>query len=438
MGKQQYRHLHAFIITFLVTPFVSYTYALENPSSTTACGFSPVVYAKTCSGTLIHPRVISTAAHCNLSTGDKVFFGQGESPSKDLGYTVPPSPDSFGLSVAIEKCWRPAQAPTDGTIPPGKYDVSFCILEYSVPNIPIIPIIQGCEIDQYLFEDQKLTLVGFGAQGDGVSLSGERKWGVSTITDIDDGPESEGTIIVRAKELGESAARSGDSGGPALVRIDDGSWRIAGSTHGGNAKCGRVEGTNRYECTDTWSVYAPLYKHIAEFETDEGIDISPCFDATTGNWDAADENCGNFYAGDSNDAGDWLDTCGTVPTVAQSFTCGMPLTKEIKEVKAEQLPVSNDIATRGKKEHIVLRFKLNNNITGAKIKSVALTAEGNIDDSSDIKKVSLFHQKSQSTGASIEIGSGLYTQDNGDLHVELTQPLALELGDNYFFLTYDF
>ncbi|WP_293256177.1 trypsin-like serine protease [Nannocystis sp.] len=96
-------------------------------------------------------------------------------------------------------------------------------------------------------------------------------------------------------------ACNGDSGGPAFLRLDDGSWRSFGIVSYGSP-CG--EGT----------YYSQLHLQLPWLEAASGIDLTPCGDAD-GNW-APSALCTDFPIGRPGTGGsrgpvtDWSASCG--------------------------------------------------------------------------------------------------------------------------------
>ena len=106
-------------------------------------------------------------------------------------------------------------------------DIAFCTLETPVEDVPIVPMLMGCETDA-LQEGTEVQLVGFGDADDGAGYGPKRA--VDTVFNgIIDGEAWIGGN-------GESSCY-GDSGGPAYIRLEDQSWRVFGVTSWG-PECG--------------------------------------------------------------------------------------------------------------------------------------------------------------------------------------------------------
>ena len=121
------------------------------------CGWPSVVVMRgngyLCTGNLIHPEIVATAAHCIevMEPETEVEFG-------DTANTAHPK-------VEVEYCMSSPDFVSngDGTIPFSEVqnDWGFCKLEEPVTDVEPIPAIFGCEVD-LLVPGAEITRVGFG------------------------------------------------------------------------------------------------------------------------------------------------------------------------------------------------------------------------------------------------------------------------------------
>lgn len=242
------------------------------------CGWPTTVYTGGCTATLVHPEAISTAQHC----GQPSFIQFGEQAGN-------------GPTVDVLGC-----------VGEGSQDAMLCQLAEPVTEVPVTPVLFGCEADMYLQEGQPVAFAGFGETSFGVG-GGTKLWANQTITGVEPG-----RIIVGVGGDGVSPCR-GDSGGPVFVQVADGSWRVIGTV---------LSGTTGIPCNSA-ADFQRIDTVVANFEAQTGLDITPCFDGATGAWDPGPE-CGGFFAGSEMGVGTWADWCDGTPASGYSNACGEP------------------------------------------------------------------------------------------------------------------
>lgn len=238
-----------------------------------------------CTGTFVHPRVVVFASHCGDAIGVSVGLDR-HAPNR---------------ITEFEKVGRnPAWKETD--IQTTKFDWGYAVLKEPMEGIATIPFAYGCELDMVQKPGQEVRLVGFSDNGASTPPDPDKfvqRWAKAKISQV-----GGGAFIAGAAGVG---VRSGDSGGPLLAQLKDGTWRTLGIIS-------RADGSG-----------AAVSKEMIQwFSKETGVDVVPCFDDDGKPTEGKACDALRAYSGDpTNPTADPKVNCVGAPSKWAGLACGL-------------------------------------------------------------------------------------------------------------------
>ncbi len=251
-----------------------------------ACAWPSVVAVSNggslCTGTLVHPRVVMFAAHCG-GGNPKILFGE------DVSTPI--------RTISTELCMT---NPDYSGVTDQAHDWAFCRLPTAITDIPITPVVFGCETEA-VSQGAEAVITGYGIQEQNGN-AGLKNWAKTVIKKVY-------SMKADVGGLGDPGICPGDSGGPAFVRYPDGSWHVFGIASTLTGTCGGI------------GTHSLAWHAVPWIESESGIDITPCHDPD-GTWNP-DFRCTGFYSAEPGEGfGQYGEWCPGTPRNPASATCG--------------------------------------------------------------------------------------------------------------------
>lgn len=226
------------------------------------CAWPAVFFIKTkaktgegmCTATLVHPRVLLYAAHCGVVLHARI--------GEDI---IAPTKVLEAEDIESSQAYPDYQWLVDV-----EHDWAYAVLKEPILDIPIVPVAHGCEYDQLVKAGKEVHLVGFSPNKRSNEANPEPKegnyplrWATSKVGSV----SQKGRLTTGGNGV---HGCGGDSGGPLMSRLPDGSWRTIGITSTLTGKCREQ---------NAYASYSHVRKEmIAWVEKESGFDITPCYD----------------------------------------------------------------------------------------------------------------------------------------------------------------
>ncbi len=212
----------------------------------------------TCTGVLVAPTLILTAAHCVVNLPPDAFIAVHTGTAREG------MPEALGLEFGAFPDYIPDPTASD------TLDYGYIVIDRALGGPYATPITDQAEWDAAMRWDALVTIVGYGnVDPDPMVTSDGTK---RELTVPIDGFSPRG-LEFRAGGDGKDSC-TGDSGGPVFVELPDGQRRLAGVTSRGSMVCG------------TGGIYAVSHVPLCWMRDASGIDVTgrcstcDCIDTT--------------------------------------------------------------------------------------------------------------------------------------------------------------
>ena len=195
-----------------------------------------------CTGNVITPKLVLTAAHCSGDLPMEAVLSFGKAC---FGNSV----SDYEHSLAFENLWvHPdyRELGTEGVFDWGEYDVSILELAEESPVEPSPILLYPIEETDV---GARLTSVGFGITSANSNVSGQKRSAELVLSGID----SMFTIVYNSDNVDDANICSGDSGGPQFGYDFNSGIAVQWAVHSwGDQNCTSQSGSTRIDVVREW------------------------------------------------------------------------------------------------------------------------------------------------------------------------------------------
>lgn len=258
-----------------------------------------------CTGTLIAPTVVVTAAHC-------LFDDSGPMSASDIlvvAGALDPTDESMGSDHGVAKAV--GHSAYDSAAPPGDLgkddDIALLVLDSEVTTVDVIPVMAMSDFDSNVTQGTDVIITGYGIRDLDTGAAGSLHIAESPFQERTDTEYSAGAE-------GTPDSCSGDSGGPGYVEVGGEAYLIGASSRSleiGPPDCGLGGINTLVPAYDSWLVDNAdgAYAAATSSSSSSAANGATSGGSTGGATTDEDSSCSYAPTPNDSDAPAWLFGC---------------------------------------------------------------------------------------------------------------------------------